>query len=160
MPNALQRAKQAQIDELLAEGRARIGTLTEREFLVAGTTLYAGEGAKTDGVVRFANSDPRMIAFFCAWLREFFPIDESRLRLALYLHQGLDLEAANTFWSTVTQIPFSQFHKPYRAVPDPSIRRAKHVMGCPAVAYACSRTHRSVMGLVQPLLSCDPSIPG
>lgn len=159
-PNALQRAKQAQIDELLAEGRARIGTLAEQEFLVAGTALNAGEGAKTDGVVRFANSDPRMIAFFCTWLRAFFPIDESRLRLALYLHEGLHLEAANTFWSAVTQIPRSQFHKPYRTVPDPSIRRAKHVMGCPAVAYACSRTHRSVMGLVQALLSCDPSIPG
>lgn len=159
-PNALQRAKQAQIDELLAEGRARIGTLTDQEFLVAGAALYAGEGAKTDGVVRFANSDPRMILFFCTWLRAFFPIDESRLRLALYLHAGLDLEAANTFWSALTHIPVAQFHKPYRAVPDPSIRRAKHVMGCPAVAYACSRTHRSVMGLVQALLSCDPSIPG
>jgi predicted transcriptional regulator len=90
-PNALQRRKQAEIDRLLAEGRERVGRLSEREFLVAGVALYAGEGTKADGAVRFSNSDPRMIVFFCAWLRRFFEIDESRLRVRLYLHEGLDL---------------------------------------------------------------------
>src|SRR3954462_7583586 len=85
-PNALQRRKQAEIDELLAEGRARIGRLTEKAFLVAGTALYAGEGAKGDGQLCFANSDPRMIAFFCAWMRRFFDTDESKFRFRLYLH--------------------------------------------------------------------------
>jgi hypothetical protein len=36
----------AEIDRLLAEGRARIGRLSEREFLIAGVALYAGEGSK------------------------------------------------------------------------------------------------------------------
>ena len=90
-PNALQRRKQAEVDRLVEEGRARVGRLSEREFLVAGVALYAGEGAKRDGAVKFANSDPRMIAFFCAWLRRFFEIDETRLRVRLYLHEGLDL---------------------------------------------------------------------
>jgi transcriptional regulator with XRE-family HTH domain len=121
-PNTLQRRKQAEIDQLLEEGRARVGRLSEREFLMAGTALYAGEGAKRDGSVRFANSDPRMVAFFCAWLRHFFEIDESRLRIRLYLHEGLDLLTAMAHWSAVTGIPESQFGKPYRAVPDPSIR--------------------------------------
>ena len=65
-PNALQRRKQAEIDRLLAEGQLRVGRLSEREFLVAGVALYAGEGAKRDGAVKFANSEPRMIAFYCA----------------------------------------------------------------------------------------------
>jgi Helix-turn-helix domain len=87
-PNALQRRKQAEIDRLLAEGRDRVGRLSEREFLVAGVALYAGEGSKRDGSVQFANSDWRMVAFFCSWLRRFFAIDESRLRVRLYLHEG------------------------------------------------------------------------
>ena len=45
-PNALQRRKRAEIDRLGADGRARIGRLSEREFLVAGVALYAGEGSK------------------------------------------------------------------------------------------------------------------
>lgn len=158
-PNALQRRKQAEVDRLVEEGRARVGRLSEREFLVAGIALYAGEGSKGDGRVRFVNSDPRMVVFFCTWLRHFFAIDEARLRLALYLHQGLDLPAAMAFWSACTDIPGSQFTKPYRAVPDPSIRRAKHVHGCVAVGYSCSATHRSIMGLVGALLG-DAVTPG
>jgi len=42
-PNALQRRKQAEVDRLVEEGRARVGRLSEREFLVAGIALYAGE---------------------------------------------------------------------------------------------------------------------
>jgi hypothetical protein len=158
-PNALQRRKQAEIDRLLAEGRDRVGRLTEREFLVAGVALYAGEGSKGDGRLRFANSDARMIVFFCSWLRRFFEVDESRLRVHLYLHQGLDLAAAIAYWSALTSIPPTQFLKPYRAVPDPSIRHAKHVHGCVSIGYSCSATHRTIMGLVAALLG-DATIPG
>jgi hypothetical protein len=158
-PNALQRRKRAEIDRLVGEGRARIGRLSEREFLVAGVALYAGEGAKRDGAVKFANSDPRMIAFYCAWLRRFFEIDEKRLRVRLYLHAGLDLGASVAYWSELTSIPPSQFQKPYRAVPDPSIRHTKHVHGCVSIDYSCSATHRSIMGLVRALLG-GAVIPG
>jgi len=107
-PNALQRRRQAEIDRLLVEGRARIGRLSEREFLVAGVALYAGEGTKRDGALRFANRDPRMIFFYYCWLRRFFEIDESRLRVRLYLHEGLDLAASVSYWSALTAIPASQ----------------------------------------------------
>jgi len=68
-PNVLARRKQEEIERLRREGVMRIGQLSEREFLVAGIALYAGEGTKRDGAVTFANSDPRMILFFCVWLR-------------------------------------------------------------------------------------------
>jgi hypothetical protein len=141
-PNALQRRKQAEIDRLVVEGRSRIGRLSEREFLVAGVALYAGEGAKQDGRVRFVNSDPRMVVFFCSWLRHFYEIDQSRLRLALYLHQGLDLSASTAYWSSLTGIPEAQFTTPYRAVPDPSIRPRQ----------ACAWSHRRRLQLQR-----DPS---
>jgi hypothetical protein len=154
-PNALQRRRQAEIDRLVEEGRARIGRLTEREFLVAGVALYAGEGSKRDGEVRFANTDPRMVGFFCAWFRRFFEVDEARLRVRLYLHEGLDLAASVAFWSRMTGIPPAQ----YRAVPDPTIRHTKHVHGCVSIGYSCSATHRSIMGLVSALLG-DAVNPG
>jgi hypothetical protein len=113
----------------------------------------AGEGAKTDGGVNFANSDPAMIAFFCAWFRRFFDVDESCLRLRVHLHEGLDLAAAEGFWSTVTDIPRSQFQRAYRAAADPTRRLSKHEYGCVYVRYSDARTHREVMGLVRALLS-------
>lgn len=83
-PNVLERRKQTEIDEVKAAGVARIGRLSDQEFLVAGAALYAGEGAKTGNGAKFANNDPRMVAFFCAGLRHFFEVDERRLRLRLY----------------------------------------------------------------------------
>ena len=152
-------ARVDEIERLRAEGIARIGELSRKELLIAGTALYAGEGSKTDGRVAFANSDPRMVHFFVRWLRAFFTVDESRLRMRLYLHEGLDLDAATRFWSDLTAIPEAQFGAPYRAVPDSSIRSTKHPLGCPSVVYNCSRTHRAIMGLVEALLTC-PGLPG
>jgi hypothetical protein len=150
----------AEIAVLDAAGREQVGQLSDEALFIAGIALYAAEGSKTDGAVSFPNSDPRMIAFFLHWLRRFFEIDESRLRVRLYLHEGLDLDAAHDYWSDLTGIPLTQFTKPYRAVPDPSIRTAKHPMGCPSVVYSCTTTHRKVMGLVRALLTSALDIPG
>lgn len=152
-PNKLQRRKQEEIDRLRADGVARIGALSERELLLVGTALYAGEGSKTPGEVRFANSDPRMILFHVEWLRRCFGVPPTEMHVRLYLHQGLDLAAAHQFWSDLTGIPLERFRAPYRAVPDPSIRRSKHPMGCPSVAAGGRTLHREVMGLVDGLLS-------
>jgi hypothetical protein len=152
-PHPAHEAKLRQIEDLNREGVMRMGTLSPQAFFVAGVALYAGEGAKADGLVKFANSDPDMVRFFCAWFRRYFDVDESRLRASVYLHLGLDLDATEAFWSDLTGIPRGQFGKPYRAVPDPSIRRNKHEHGCFYVMYSCSRTHREIMGLVRALLS-------
>jgi hypothetical protein len=151
-PNRLQLAKRAEIEQLKAWGVAQVGEVTDRDLLIAGAMLYAAEGAKRDGAVAVANTDPRMLRLFVQWLRRFFEIDEARLRVHLYLHDGLDLEAANSFWADTLGIPVAQFTKPYRAVADPSRRAAKHPMGCPSVGYRCSKTHRAIMGLVDALL--------
>jgi len=136
-----------------------IGVLADDAFLAAGVALYAGEGSKRDGKIVFANSDPAMVRFFCTWLRRYFEIDETRLRARVYLHEGLDLHAAHAHWSETTAIPVEQFRAPYRAVPDPTIRKNKHEHGCVYVTYCCTRTHRAVMGLVRALLS-PGAIPG
>ena len=158
-PHPAHEAKLRQIEELNREGRERIRTLSSGEFLVVGVALYAGEGAKGDGAVNFANTDPAMIRLFCAWLRRYFEIDESRLRVRVYLHKGLDLAAAEAFWSDVTGVPLAQFRQAHRAVPDATIRHNKHERGCAYVYYCCAKTHRQIMGLIRALLSSE-AIPG
>ncbi len=158
-PNALQLAKLAEIEECDRLGRERIGVLSDAAFLAAGAALYAGEGTKTGKDVNFANTDARMVAFYCSWLRRFFDIDEERFRIRVYLHEGLDLDGAEAFWSEVTGVPRSQFRGAYRAKADPAIRRAKHEFGCVYVRYCCTRTLREIMGLIAALLSSE-AIPG
>ncbi len=143
-PHPAHEAKLRQIEDLNREGRERIGTLSDEEFFVAGVALYAGEGAKADGLVHFANSDPAMVRFFCAWFRRFFDVDESRLRASVYLHQGLDLERRRSVLVRPCRHTEHQFDKPYRAMPDPSIRRNKHEHGCFYVStHARERIARS-----------------
>jgi len=152
-PHPAQLAKLAEIEAMNRWGADQIGVLSEREFLVAGAALYLGEGAKTKSRVAMANTDPAIIRLFVAWVRHWFEVDESRWRGNLYLHQGLDLEAATSFWSSVSAIPPEQFNKPYRAMPDAGIRHNKHEHGCFTAVYSSARTQRAVMGLVRALVT-------
>jgi transcriptional regulator with XRE-family HTH domain len=154
-PSSLHLRKLAEIEECRRLAARMLGEIDERAFLAAGIALYAGEGSKTDGEVRFANTDAAMVSFYCAWLRRFFAIDESRLRVRVYLHEGLDLDEAESHWAEITGVPRSQFTKPYRPVANESIRHTKHVMGCVYVNYGCSRTHRLIVGLMSALLSSE-----
>ena len=106
--------------------------MSDREFLIVGAALYAGEGFKRDAQAGMANTDPRLLALFVTWLRRHFEVDEVRLRVRLYLHEGLDLEAAEHFWSELLRIPRSQFRTPYRAVPDSTIRARDTLSDAPA----------------------------
>jgi transcriptional regulator with XRE-family HTH domain len=157
--NALHDRKVAEIEECDQLGIDRIGRMSDGAFLAAGAALYAGEGAKRDGAVQFANTDSRMVAFFCAWLRRFFAVDEARLRIRVYLHDGLDLDAAEEFWSGVTGVPRTQFQAPHRAKADPTMRSNKHEHGCVYVRFSDARTHREIMGVVRALLASE-AIPG
>ena len=100
-----------------------------------------------------------MIATFAAWLRYFFDIDESRLRMRLYIHDDLDVDAAIAFWSDLVSIPASQFAKLYRAVADKTMRRNRHIYGCPAISYGSTAIHRRVMGMISAVL-CEAAFPG
>src|SRR5215218_7320298 len=46
-PHPAHDAKLREIEELNRQGAARIGTLSEEAFFIAGVALYAGEGSKT-----------------------------------------------------------------------------------------------------------------
>src|SRR3546814_12190734 len=101
------------------EGLEVVGQLSKRDMLLVGAALYAGEGSKTPGEVRFANSDPRMILFFVEWLRDCMHVTTEQMRLRLYLHDGLDLDAATPFWSQLTGNPHPQSRNPSPAPPAP-----------------------------------------
>ncbi len=159
-PHPQHLARLQQIAELDDAGRERLGVLSEQAFLAAGIALYAGEGGKRDGSVLLANTDPAIIAFFCAWLRHFYAVDEGCLRVRVYLHEGRDLLLAQNFWAGLTGVPLRQFGASFRALPDPSRSGARHEHGCAYVIYNCARTHRSIMGLVRALLSSGASFRG
>jgi transcriptional regulator with XRE-family HTH domain len=158
-PSSLHLRKVAEVARCDRAGIDQVGQLTVRELLIVGVALYLGEGFKRDGQVGMANTNPQVLRLFVTWLRRCFEIDESRLRVRLYLHEGLDLRAAEQFWSKLLDIPPSQFRQAYRAAADRTLRRTKHVNGCPAITYCDSALHRRVMGLAR-ALSSNNALPG
>lgn len=73
----------------------------------AGCMLYWAEGSKDRGVVTFANSDRAMLAFFWRFLTEYFDVDPQRVRLRLnvYLNNGLSLGEIERCWSESLPLP-------------------------------------------------------
>jgi len=107
--------KLKEIKELTKEGIVDIGKLSKREFFMAGVALYWGEGFKKDSRLGFANSDPNMIKFFLKWLIEIcgVPKESLRLRVGLNISHKKRIDKVEQYWVKVTNIPLSQFQKPF-----------------------------------------------
>lgn len=151
--------KEAEIERCRVEAEQWVGELSERDLAMFALGLYAGEGAKTNNEASMANTNPAYLRVYLAWLRAQFDIDESRLKAVLYLHEDLDLDAAELHWSAALGVPLEQFRKPYRAVADESIRSRKHMYGCATVRYQSAITQRRVMARIEAIV-CRFTDPG
>jgi predicted DNA-binding protein YlxM (UPF0122 family) len=80
-----------------------------------GVMLYWAEGAKNPEhcSVDFTNSDPHMIELFMLYLRTVYTFNEKKLRCYLYCYSDQNVPKLMKFWSILTNIPLSQFRKPY-----------------------------------------------
>lgn len=65
---------------------------------MAGCMLYWGEGSKDKNSLGFANSDPRMMTFFVRFLREFYGVEDQRLRLRCHLYEEQKRDEIEQFW--------------------------------------------------------------
>jgi transcriptional regulator with XRE-family HTH domain len=98
-----------------AAAAADIGSLTDREILIAGAVAYWCEGAKNKphrraDRVTFANSDPELISFFLVFL-DVADISRSDLAFQLQIHETADVASAEQFWLALTGARPEQFRK-------------------------------------------------
>jgi len=77
--------------------------------------IYECEGGKGKfSSVEFTNSDPLLVEIFLKLLRTIFIVDESKFRIIMHLHSYHDEHVEQKFWSQITGIPRSQFHRSYK----------------------------------------------
>jgi hypothetical protein len=96
-----------------AAAASEIGTLSDRETLIAGAIAYWREGAKSKPHKRvhrvcFINSDPLLIGFFLHFL-DLAGIGRDRLVFRIYIHENAGAEAAQRFWLETTGAQPRQF---------------------------------------------------
>jgi transposase len=106
-------ARRQAVSEAAAD---EIGTLTDREILIAGAIAYWCEGCKSkphrpSEEIAFINSDPQLIRFFMTFLAA-AGVSRERLICRLMIHESADAAAAQKFWQHITQLPVEQFRRP------------------------------------------------
>ncbi len=138
-----------------ALAKKEIGPLSKRNRLIAGITLYAGEGNKTDGQAGFANANPKIIRFMMNWFKEFCDVPLDKFRGAIWLHEELNEKEAKNFWSELTGIPENQFYKTYIAKvksESKKVRKNIHKYGVFSIIFSRADTHRKIIGWISAVL--------
>ncbi len=110
--------------------------------------IYFCEGAKSMNNVTFVNSDPQLIALFLKLLRSSFSVKEEKIRILMQLHDYHDEKKQRSFWSKITAVPTSQFHRSY-------IKESNHFFkkegyqGCVMVRYYDSSLARKLSAIAK-----------
>ena len=126
----------------LADAKKQAGDVF-RDFLPDKSTLkiccallYVCEGSKVinDSQCKFTNSDPVVVATFLNLLRLSFPLDETKFRVGIHLHDYHNPEIQLQFWSKTTNISILQFIRPYHK-PRTGKSHKDGYQGCVQVSY-------------------------
>ena len=122
----------------------------DEKLRLTGSLLYWCEGYKTEKSkgIDFANSDVGMIICFVKFLRNICGVDEKRLRVLLYCHSSCNINLLITHWSAVTNIPKSQFTKPYVMKTYTLDKKDKMPYGLVHIRYADKKLLRLIMSWI------------
>lgn len=122
-------------------------TIDEAKLYTA--LIYWCEGAKsTDNLIKFANSDPKLVKFFLAVFRQGFDLKLEKFKAMLHLHEYHNENKQIRFWAEVTGIPASQFYRSYQK-PHTGKRIRPDYPGCITVNYYDKIVAREVFGLIK-----------
>lgn len=99
--------------QIIAKSKKEIVGFSKNLLFLAGLMLQWAEGDKSDEKerVKFSNSDPAMIKFMMRWFRKICKVPEEKFRVALHIHTLHCRKDIENYWSKITGIPLSQFHK-------------------------------------------------
>jgi len=110
-------AKISRIRKHFEDSFAEIKPLTDNELFLTGLALYWAEGFKSvkESRLGFCNSDPRMIKFMLRWFQKGLKISKQNFLLRTEFNESHKdrTEEIKIYWSKLTQIPLSQFEKPF-----------------------------------------------
>ena len=92
-----------------------LGSMSQRDLLIAGIALYWAEGSKTDRRFIFVNSDPAMILVMYEWLKDIFGIPKEAFmpRLSINEIHKPRIQKVLGFWSKLLELPVEQFGNPW-----------------------------------------------
>ncbi|MEI7742013.1 MAG: hypothetical protein WCJ29_05970 [bacterium] len=98
--------------EAFFEGVRKAEELFNNAEFIAGLMLYWAEGNKQRNAA-IANSDEEVVLVMIKWFRNYYGVTPSHMSLHMHLHSGQDEQAMRSYWSKITGIPSTNFHKTF-----------------------------------------------
>jgi len=108
-----QKKRIERIKQIISEAKKEFELFIKNPLFLPGLMLYWAEGDKSEmgELVKFTNSDPAMIKFIMEWFRDICKVPEKKFRIALHIHKLHCREDVEEYWSKLTNIPLTQFHR-------------------------------------------------
>jgi hypothetical protein len=121
--------KQERIKKILIDSESESLLFLKNPLFIIVLFLYWAEGSKTQELVQFSNSDPRLIKIMMKWFIEVCKIPRSKIKVHIYIHKIYKKENCEDFWSKITNVPVSKFGKTtYKPTPH-KIKKNIHYKG-------------------------------
>lgn len=99
-------------------------SISVEQLKLIGIILYLGEGGKTErGIARVSNSDPLVIKMMMRFFREICKVPEEKFRGHIHTFAHADVDKTEKYWSKITGIRMSQFHKTYIKASSASLQK-------------------------------------
>lgn len=108
----LTRIRKARHEIFLKEAKIAYDKFKNDLLFTFGLGIYWGEGDKKSGnIVVVTNTDPNMLRVAALFYRRYLNLDESKLRISLFIYKDINIDFAMNFWSRFLKVPRSQFIK-------------------------------------------------
>jgi len=145
---ARQQARIDRTEEIIIEAKREAKYLIKNPLFLAGLMLYWAEGDKSDEVelVKFSNSDSKMIEFIMRWFREICEVPEEKFKVCVHAHSLHCRKEIESFWSKVTGVPSKQFYKTQIKPTSLGYRKNKLYNGTCAVGISNKDLFRRIKG--------------
>lgn len=112
--DTMKQKREKRLNEIYNFEKGAIFPLTNKELRMIGLGLYWGEGTKYRmDCLSISNTDPSIIKFFIFWLNKTLGVTINKLTVYLHLYNNMNIKKEMSYWSTILEIPLSQFNKPY-----------------------------------------------
>ena len=90
----------------------KFNKISPDSLFIAGLMLYLGEGEKKSRHrIVLTNTDLRIVQFFIFWLKKFFHITQSKMRIELHLYESMDIPLEERFWLKTLGFKRPQLYK-------------------------------------------------
>lgn len=108
----LHKRKIKRVSKIMEAAGKDIESLSTHSLKLIGLMAYWCEGSKTaDNIVKFTNSDSELIRLMAKWFTSICRVSLQKMRVHLRVHEDVSIAEAKEYWSGVTGVPLTQFHR-------------------------------------------------